>query len=216
MAGRERSLDRAARRAERTLIDVGEELRQARLAAGLSQARIGAAVGVSHAHVGRVERGRAPGVPVVQLARLLAAVGLDLSVKTYPAGPPLRDVAHQALLERLRVRLRPGLHWRTEVPVAPGDQRALDALITAPGLRIGVEAEMRLRDLQAVTRRVALKRQDAGLDRMILLVAATRSNRLSLRGYEAALRADYSVSARRALQALAEGRDPGGSAIIVL
>jgi hypothetical protein len=39
------------------------------------------------------------------------------------------------------------------------------------GLRIGVEAETRARDRQELQRRVALKRRDGGVDRVILLLA---------------------------------------------
>jgi len=40
---------------------------------------------------------------------LHALVGLDLSVKSYAGGSPLRDRAHAALLARLRARLHPRL-----------------------------------------------------------------------------------------------------------
>ena len=36
---------------------IGEELREARLSAGLSQRQVGASAGISHTEVGRIERG---------------------------------------------------------------------------------------------------------------------------------------------------------------
>ena len=72
--------------------------------------------------------------------------------------------------------------WRTEVPLLiPGDLRAWDATIARTGFVIGVEAETRLRDLQAAARRTNLKQRDGELDHVILLVADTRANRLALR-----------------------------------
>ena len=68
------------------------------------------------------------------------------------------------------------LRWRTEVPLLiPGDLRAWDATIVGPGFGVGVEAETRLRDLQAAARRTNLKQRDGELDHVILLVADTRA-----------------------------------------
>ena len=57
----------------------------------ISQDTLGAAVGISGSEVGRVERGEAPWLTVVQASRLLRAAGLDLWAKTFPTGPALRD-----------------------------------------------------------------------------------------------------------------------------
>jgi hypothetical protein len=112
------------------------------------------------------------------LSVMLAVVGLDLSVRAYPGGPPLRDDAHRQLLIRFRALLPPGTAWRTEVPLPlPGDQRAWDALMTLWGRRVGVEAEMRPTDVQALERKLTLKLRDGGVDRLVLVLADTRSNR---------------------------------------
>ena len=140
-----------------------------------------------------------------------------MSVKFYPAGQPLRDQAHLELIERFRARLGPGLVLRTEVPVPiGGDARAWDIIVDGAPLPIGGEAETRLRDWQALQRRIALKMRDSGIDRVILLVTASRSNREALRAADASLAAMFPVPARAALKALGEGRDPGGNAIIML
>lgn len=178
---------------------------------------LGRAVGLSPAQVSRIERALAPNVSVLQLAGLSAAVGLDLAVRAYPAGEPIRDAAHLALLDRLRARLHRSLAWRTEVPLPiPGDRRAWDAMIRGPGWLLGVEAETRLGDLQALERRVALKQHDGGVDRVVLLLGDSRHNRSLLREHGNALAARFPVPGRRALELLAAGVDPGGSAIILL
>jgi hypothetical protein len=51
---------------------------------------------------------------------------------------------------------------------------------------------------------------------VLLLLADTRANRALMREFGDALRVNYPVHARVALAALAAGRDPGGSAIILL
>ena len=148
---------------------------------------------------------------------MLACVGLDLAVRGYPAGRGVRDDAQLALIERIRLVVASSWVWRTEVPIPiAGDPRAWDVVLRGPGGAIGVEAETRLRDIQAVDRRVMLKLRDSGLDRAIILVAGTRTNRSTLRAVGSGLLANYPVSSRQALDALATGRDPGGNAIVVL
>ena len=182
MATHERRTIRSSRLARRALTDIGDEIRRARIAAGTSQDLVGKAVGRSRTHVSRNERGVAPNASVGELVRLGTVVGRDVVVRAYPSGPPVRDLAHLRLLERLRTRHHPRLGWRTEVPLnRPGDPRAWDAMITGAGRPIMVEAETRLTDLQALERRIALKARDHGTDRLILLIADTRTNRAMTR-----------------------------------
>jgi len=91
--------------------DLAAEIRQARLAAGLSQGRAGAAVGISSSQFGRIERAEIQGLTIEQASRAAAAVGLKLVARGYPDGDPVRDAAQLRLLERFRVRLPPGSGW---------------------------------------------------------------------------------------------------------
>ncbi|MEO8639690.1 MAG: hypothetical protein ABI458_07235, partial [Chloroflexota bacterium] len=145
-----------------------------------------------------------------------AALGGDLSVKVYPAGPPIRDAAHVALLAMLDARA--GGRWRVvhEAPVGQaGDGRAWDRRLDGP-VSIGVEAEVAVRDLQALERRMQRKKQDSGVTRMILLVRGTRRNRETLREVLPSLRGTFPLGSRELLQALANGRDPGADGLLVL
>lgn len=217
MGGRERAVDIGAARARDTLARLAAEARTTRLAAGLSQRDLGEAIGLSRSQVSRIERGLSPELTIVVASRLFAVLGMNLSVRVYPAGNPIRDAAHAALLERLRARCHRSFRWATEVPFPkPGDLRAWDATATAPAVRIGIEAETRIRDGQALDRRLALKERDGGMDRMILLVASTRANHAALRAYGDILRSRFPVDGRRALELLGAGADPGGNALIVL
>jgi transcriptional regulator with XRE-family HTH domain len=217
MGTRERPQERAQRRIAEQLGIAGREIHLARVGAGLSLREVAAASGVSRTMVWRIERGSAPEVPLAAVSRIAAAVGLEASLRLFPVGDPIRDVAHVVLLGRLRARISSDLRWRTEVPLPTvGDLRAWDATIAGLGFVIGVEAETRTRDLQAVARRVNLKQKDGELDHVVLLVSDTRANRLALRLGAAELREAFPVSQRDCLRALRDGRDPGGSSIIVL
>ena len=217
VAGHERQHDRARRAALSTLSRIGQEVREARLDHDLSQAVASRSMGMSKSAWSRLERGEASQISLVDLAEAAAVVGLDLSVRTYPGGRAVRDRAHLELLERLRVRLGPEARWRTEVllPTA-GDQRAWDALVLVSGVRVGVEAETRARDSQALQRRLALKRRDGGVDHLVLLLANTRHDRAFLHAAGHGFMADFPIPGKDALARLEAGQDPLGSAVILL
>jgi transcriptional regulator with XRE-family HTH domain len=217
MATRERPIDRANRVVAGLVSVTAADLREARIAAGLSQRAVADAAGLSHPTVSRMERGRSPEISLLAIARVGAAVGLKPVLRLYPDGDPIRDIAHVKLLERLHARIHAQLRWRTEVPLPiPGDPRAWDATIAGMGFVIGVEAETRIRDAQAVARRTNLKQRDGELDHVVLLVAGTRSNRRALAAAANELSAAFPIPQRDSLRALRDGRDPGGSSIIVL
>jgi transcriptional regulator with XRE-family HTH domain len=195
---------------------VRSDIGLARRAAGLSHDAVGRACGISGSTAWRIEHGMTRSVDVRMLACLGAAVGLDVRLRAYPAGDPIRDAGQQRVLERLRVRLDPALGWRTEVALPiEHDRRAWDAVIRGIGWRIAVEAETVLDDLQAVERRIALKQRDGSTEHVLLLVADTRRNRRALAAQPNAF-PGFSRDARAVLRAFAAGRDPGCSAIVLL
>jgi hypothetical protein len=147
-------------------------------------------------------------------------VGLDLALRAYPAGDPIRDRAQLALLERLRKRLHPSLRWRTEVPLPiERDLRAWDAEISGrqpEPWRARVEAETRITDGQALERRLTLKYRDDPGGHLILLVSDTRANRAALRTLREDLTELLPLNARELLAAFSSGRDPGASGIAIM
>jgi transcriptional regulator with XRE-family HTH domain len=210
-------LDRGAARAQSILRDVGNQIRIARQASGLSMRDAAAAVGMSPASFGRVERGEMVNVSVRSLSLAAASVGLELSGRTYLAGEPVRDAGHLRLLARFRERLPRGAPWATEVPLAtPGDLRTLDARTTLGRQVVGIEAEVRLHDLQAIERRVLLKKRDGRLDVVILLVSDTRANRAVLTDHREDLRASFPLDARAILAAISQGAAPPGNGLLLL
>jgi len=216
MANRRPRRTEASIHAARLLSTIGDELREARLAAGLTQDRVARAMGTTRKRLSRIETAHAPLVPLADLALAAGLVGLRLSTKLYPAGPPIRDQAQFTLLHRFRRRLSPAVGVQLEVPIAgPGDQRAWDMALRVGEVTCGVEAITRLRDVQAQVRAARLKQRDDAVERLILLIGGGAANRRALAG-AVALQAAFPVSPRAALRALAAGRDPGGDAIILL
>jgi len=216
MASRERIRDRGRRQARRQLADIGNELRDARLAAGLSQRHVARVAGLDQSRVSRTERSVRPSARLEELAAHGAAVGLRLSLKAYPVGSPARDVGQLRLMERFRSRLGPGWRWRSEAPVGgDGDLRAWDVQLDGPG-SVGVDAETRIHDIQSVQRRCETKWRDSGMARLVLLVAATRHNRDILARHREALRSTFPADTPEIMAALRRGRLPGSNGIIVL
>ena len=198
---------------------IGRELYGTRSNAGLSQDAVSAAGGMSRPVYGRIERASEPEVSLASLARIAASLGLDLSIRFYPAGDPVRDAGHVALLSRLTARCHPNLVIQTEVPFPrPGDGRAWDAVITGFGsaIRCAVEAETRPTDVQALTRKLALKERDGCAHRVILLLSDTRHNRAFVHGPGQVLRTWFPLSGPRTMEHLAAGVDPRGNAIVLL
>lgn len=177
---------------------------------------VAAPLGLSRSQVSRVERGLSP-LDLETLARLFALLGLELSARAYPAGDPIRDAAQSALIDRLRATAHPSIRWRTEVPFPdPGDLRAWDATGQATDLRVAIEAESRLHDLQALGRRLGLKVRDGGFDRLILVVADTRSNRYVVRTHADWVAEHFPLPGRRALELLRAAVQPPQDALILL
>lgn len=217
MVIRERRLERARRWAARALAAIGEEIREARIAAGLTQRFVAEAAGISASELSRIERGLSPHVAYETLVSIGAVLGLDIPLRAYPNDDAVRDAAQLGLLGRFRPLLPTGLGHRTEVPVGPtGDRRAWDLVVLGAGWKVGVEAETRLRDVQALCRKVALKDRDGDVDRVLLLVADTRHNRHVLRLASEVIADLFPGRGRDALAALAAGRLPASNAVILL
>ena len=215
MTARHGALARARRIAEEDESRVRADIARSRRRAGLSQATVGRACGLSRSAVARTENGTRRAT-LAELACLGAAVGLDVRLRAFPAGDPIRDAGQLRLLERLRRELHPRLRWSTEVPLPiPGDMRAWDAVIKGDRWVLGVEAETVVDDIQALERRLSLKVRDGQIDCVILLVADTPRNRRALLAAHEAF-ADLPLRTRSLLGPLRNGRYPGASGIVVI
>jgi hypothetical protein len=89
-------------------------------------------------------------------------------------------------------------------------------MVALDGGDLAVEAETRLRDVQALERRCALKARDGRVDRIVLLVADTAHNRALLDMHREDLRANFPLNGRQLLPSLRAGRAAEASGILVL
>jgi transcriptional regulator with XRE-family HTH domain len=205
------------RELRRTLLAIGDELRRARLNAGLSQAVVAAALDCSATTISRVEQGLVRQLAVRRVLAHGAAVGLVLRVGLYPAGRAVRDAAQLRLLDTFRARLASVWRWQMEVPMPiPGDLRAWDALLSKVGCRIGVEAISRLGDVQAQCRAALLKAHDSGVDRVILPIRDTDANRRALHAASDVIVGSFPLGTKQVMRALSAGIDPGADGIVIL
>ncbi len=216
MPTRERLSALGTARGLRLVHQLGDELRHARLAAGLSQARVAAAAGVTQGVISRVERGVAPFPDIVEAARIARIVGLELSVRCFPAPGQLRDAVHVALIQRFLARLGPGITYFLEAAIQSNDQRAWDVLLTVGATRIGVIAETRIRDLQALLRREYQTQHDSGVELLLLLVAESRHNTAALNEAGLLVAESFPLRTRAVMTRLSRGQAPEANGIVIL
>lgn len=205
-------------RAARQLAEVLGEVRLARQARGVSQATVARVAGCSRQVVSAVELGRRD-VGARRLARIAAAVGVDVAVRAYPGVPAVRDAGQLRLLGRLRNELsRTRWLWQTESPVAADtrDQRAFDALLSLGGERVAVEAVTTLVDAQAQVRSILLKQGASGVGCVVLVLADTRRNRDAVAASRPTLGPAFPLRRRAILGALQTGHAPAANGLVLL
>ena len=196
---------------------MGSEIREARLAAGLSQRDVARAAATSQSRVSRLERSVGQNASIAELSIVGSVLGLKLVVKLYPVLDRIRDEPQLRLLESLAAQLPAGTAWHSEVPMpVHGDLRAMDAVIGLGRCTVAVEAWTRLGDVQAQVRSAVLKRRDLGADRLVVLLADTPHNRLAWETASPVVRPTLPLGTRAVMAALRAGRDPGGDGVVLM
>ena len=195
---------------------VASELRDARLAAGVSQATVARAAGISRSTLSRLEREQLADPTFTTVCRVARALGLGPSFRFFLARAPVRDAPQLSLLARFAAVLGTPLRLKREVPL-PVDGRAWDAAITGSDGQAFVEAESHLNDVQAFQRRVALKVRDDPRARIVIL-ALTRSayHSVLLAEHREALRAQFPLDSAAVLTELRAGRVPKLSGVVLI
>jgi hypothetical protein len=83
-------------------------------------------------------------------------------------------------------------------------------------ITVAIEAETRIRDVQTLLRRIALKREAAGDVPVVLLVADSPGDRHALAAGRQQFAAEFPTWSRAALRSLCAGMVPASDSIIVL
>jgi hypothetical protein len=156
-------------------------------------------------------------ISIVELAQAAVMLGLELSAGLHPMGEPVRDKGHQALIARFVAVLGSAWQVAREVPLPNvGDPRAWDLVLRVARCIVGIEAETRVRDVQALARRMHVRQRDGGTTLVLLVLVESVHNRRVLPELLRALGPEFATSPRAVLNALRAGRPIPGSAVILL
>jgi transcriptional regulator with XRE-family HTH domain len=219
MTSATRAFDRGTYLGVRDLHEVGEEFRERRHSLGRSQDHVAGACRISRSRYCRIEAGRVETLTILELNRIATVLGLDASVRLYPGGVPVRDRAQAERLNALLAHVASPMTFATEVPLPSTldrrEQRAWDAMLFGHDERTAVELEIRLRDIQAAERRIALKRRDDPTEHFLLVIADTRANRRVLDEFAGAFGNLSRPRRADVLKTLAAGRHPPSGLILV-
>ena len=93
---------------------------------------------------------------------------------------------------------------------------ALGICSSIPGQLIGVEAETRVRDIQAFVRRIREREVDGGANAIVIVLAESEVNRRLLPLLLEALGPRYTTPPRRILRSLRRGRPLTGSGVVLV
>jgi len=209
----------AARRAQRIRAAISHDLRHAREDAGLSLATVASAAGVSKSELHQVERGRTE-PRLESLARVGAALGMDLSVRLYPGtGPLIRDRHQAAMIEALLQTLHE--RWRPfpEVWVTRPVKGVIDLVLDPADMDeplVTMEAQSELRRLEQQIRWAHAKSEALAehRERPVSSLLLLRNTRATVAQHATTVRAAYPAHAKDAYAALNTARPWPGPAIL--
>jgi transcriptional regulator with XRE-family HTH domain len=202
------------RQLRRTSQRFGEEIRDIRLRAGLSQAALARAIGVARSVICRLEQGD-PAVAVRIRARAAAALGGDFRVAVYPGGAPLiHDAAHARLVEALLRRCDPRWRVTVEAPVPGPGHRSTDVRLDSRSDVVLMEIETHIRALEAIIREGAGKREAFAAElpdrriQTVIVLPPTRHHRALVASHPWIVAAAFPASSEALVAALADAGSP--------
>ena len=217
MGTKETRAQRGKRRGAELLSAVIGRLRDARVSNGISQADIAHALGISQQHYSRIELGRVPTTSLIDLATIASILGLEPSLTLHPIGPAIRDKGHEALIGRLLKLVAPTWHVLREAPFPNlGDPRSWDVLLRLGNYRIGIEAETRIRDVQALVRRMRDRARAGGTDATLIVLSNSAHNRQLVDQLRVALGPEFGTSSVAVVAALRAGHPLPASGVVLL
>jgi transcriptional regulator with XRE-family HTH domain len=216
MATRETRRERGRRRSEMLLRRLGDEMRTARMVAGLSQRAVAVHAGWTQSELHRFERGQLQTLSLVRVCQVASVLGFEINATVHPIGDGLRDRGQQAAIARLSKVVHPSYRQAREVPFPTlGDLRSWDMTLRLADFLLGVEVETRVRDVQELVRRIRQREIHGGVDAVLIVLAATAHNRAVADELRQTLGPSYMTSARMLRDCLRLGR-PCASGVLLI
>jgi transcriptional regulator with XRE-family HTH domain len=142
------------RRVEEQRRAIGREIRLLREDAGLTQAQLARAAGLSRAHLCGIESGESE-ASLAALTALAEALGASVSVRLYPGtGPRIRDHLQARIVDALLRQLEPRWKRFLEVPVYRPARGVIDIVLHDPaaGQIVAIEVHSEIRRLEQLLR----------------------------------------------------------------
>lgn len=217
MPTRESNADRGRRRGRQLSAGLASQLREARVTGGLSQKALARGLGWSQQNYSRFELEQLDSVTLIDICVAASVLGLEPSVTLHRIGPALRDKGHEALIGRLLRLLSPAWKVAREVPFPnPGDPRWWDLILRLPDFRLGVEAETRIRDMQALIRRMRERAREGGADELLLVLSDSGHHRALASDLRGAFGEGFGERQPVLLRALRSGAPLSSSGVILI
>lgn len=199
------------RQLRRTSARFAEEFRGIRLRAGVSQAAVARAIGVTRSVICRIERGD-PSVSASIRAHAASVLGADFRFAIYPeATPLLHDAAHATMVEAILALRHPAWRAIVEAPVPGPGRRSTDLRLDHGSAIVLIEVGSRVHAFEAVIRECAEKRSAvaavAGPQRrvhVVLAVPPTRHHRALVATHPGIVAAAFPASNAALIRALSD------------
>lgn len=205
-------------RARQQSARIGDEVRTAALALGMTRQQVARRAGVSWATVVNVEIGE-PGVQIDTLCAVGEAVGLDIVLRAYPGRQPtLRDTGQLQYAELLVAQAHD--RWQPQVELAVGQHgEAVDLALFGSHEIQDYEIETLATDFQRQLRRADQKRlllaaQHRRPVRLVLAIRDTPANRAALAPHMAVIRTNLPAGSREILASLRSGEPLGRDGLV--
>ena len=205
------AVNRGDRQLRRASVRFGEELRELRLRAVVSQAAVARAIGVARSVICRIEQGD-PDVSSRIRARAAAALGADFRIAVYPdAAPLIHDAAHAKLVEAVLELRHPGWRATVESPVPGPGRRSSDIRLDHESDIVLMEVETSVRAFETVIRASTEKRAavstTVGSDRrihVVLVLPPSRHHKALVAAHPRIVATAYPASSDALIRALAD------------
>src|SRR4051812_5512476 len=200
----------------------GDDFRELRLRAGVSQAAVARSIGVDRSVVTRLERGDATvGNPI--RARAAACLGADFRLQIYSQrAPMIFDAAHARVIERLLSAAHSRWHPVVEAPVPGPGRRSVDVQLEDGDDMILIEVETRVRRLEETIRalhgsRASVSSRPDVRVHSVLILPPTRHHRSLVLAHRATIAAAFPVrsAALAACLRSAAGGWPGDGILFI-